>query len=80
MARPGAEAELARADGLTRGWWFERRRRYSPVVEEQTKTLYLLLAEPPPAKSTPGRTIETRTKETVDNDVEALALDLLSDG
>jgi hypothetical protein len=41
------------------------------------RTLYLELAEPAP-DGKPGRTPETRAKETVDNDVESFALELLA--
>jgi hypothetical protein len=43
----------------------------------EESSLYLQLAEPAP-EGEPGRTPETRAKETVDNDVESLALDLLA--
>jgi hypothetical protein len=49
-------------------------------VDAPANTLYLLLGEPAPEGETPGRTPETRAKETIDNDVEALALELLIDG
>lgn len=47
------------------------------LVVESVDTLYVLLGEPAPDANAAGRTIETRTKETVDNDVEALSLELL---
>ena len=50
------------------------------VVDAGANTLYLLLGEPAPEGAAPGRTPETRAKETIDNDVEALGLDLLIDG
>lgn len=37
-------------------------------------TLYSLLAEPAPDESGPGETLTTKAKETVDNDVEAFAV------
>ncbi len=40
-------------------------------------SLYLELAEPAPPGA-PGRTPETRQKETVDNDVESLLLEALT--
>jgi hypothetical protein len=43
----------------------------------EERSLYLELGEPAPAGE-PGRTPETRAKETVDNDVESLALELLA--
>lgn len=42
-------------------------------------SLYLELGEPAP-EGEPGRTPETRTKETIDNDVESLGLELLAAG
>jgi hypothetical protein len=50
-----------------------------PQMDSSTETLYTMLGEPAP-EGEPGRTAETRAKETVDNDIEALALDLLIDG
>ena len=43
----------------------------------EERSLYLELAEPAP-DAAPGRTPETRAKETVDNEVESLALELLA--
>ncbi len=40
-------------------------------------TLYLELSTPAPS-GTPGRTPGTQTKETIDNDVESLLLELLA--
>ncbi len=48
-------------------------------MDAPAPSLYLLLAEPAPAGAVPGRTPETRAKETIDNDVEALGIDLLID-
>ncbi len=47
--------------------------------ESNSQTLYLLLAQPALEPSARGRTPETRQKETVDNDVEAVWLDFLAD-
>ncbi len=41
-------------------------------------TLYSLLAEPAPEEAGPGETLTTKAKETVDNDVEAFAVQELS--
>jgi hypothetical protein len=41
-------------------------------------TLYSVLAEPAPDESAPGETLTTKAKETVDNDVQAFALQELS--
>ena len=49
-------------------------------MDAEASTLYLLLGEPAPEGAVPGRTPETKAKETIDNDVEALGLDLLIDG
>jgi hypothetical protein len=43
----------------------------------ESRTLYLELGVPASAGDS-GRTVETRAKETVDNDVEALALEILA--
>jgi hypothetical protein len=43
----------------------------------ENRSLYLELGERAPGGE-PGRTPETRTKETVDNDVESLALEMLA--
>jgi len=40
-------------------------------------SLYLELAERAREQQTPGQTNTTKAKETVDNDVEAFALDVL---
>jgi hypothetical protein len=40
-----------------------------------TTDLYLLLAQRAPDTSVPGRTIETRTKETIDRDQEEFLLE-----
>jgi hypothetical protein len=40
-------------------------------------SLYLELAEPAREQQGPGQTNTTKAKETVDNDVEALVLDVL---
>jgi len=40
-------------------------------------SLYLELAEPAPEQQGRGQTNTTKAKETVDNDVEALVLDVL---
>jgi hypothetical protein len=40
-------------------------------------SLYIELAEPAPEQKAPGQTNTTKAKETVDNDVEALMLDVL---
>jgi hypothetical protein len=41
-------------------------------------TLYGVLAEPAPGESEPGETVTTKAKETVDNDVEAFAVQEVS--
>ena len=43
----------------------------------EERSLYLELGEPA-VEGRPGRTPETRAKETVDNDVESLSLELLA--
>lgn len=42
-------------------------------------SLYEVLGEPAPASSIRGETISTKTKETLDNDVEMLVLEELMD-
>jgi hypothetical protein len=49
------------------------------VHEPLTSSLYVELAEPAPEEEGSGQTITTKAKETVDNDVEAVLLDMLVD-
>jgi hypothetical protein len=44
----------------------------------ENRSLYLELGEQAP-RGEPGRTPETRAKETVDNDIESLALESLTE-
>lgn len=40
------------------------------------RSLYTELATPAPESAEPGETIETKKRETIDNDLEVLFLDL----
>jgi hypothetical protein len=58
---------------------FSRRERYAhPVDPSPPTSLYLELAEYAREQQAPGQTNTTKAKETVDNDVEALMLDVLA--
>jgi len=45
----------------------------------EARSLYMELAVPAPESAEPGETIETKARETVDNDCEALFLDVVVD-